>query len=134
MSPSLNTWGWITVIIGVLQLTGGFSLFGGGDYGRIIAVIAAALGAIESLLSVGGAHPFWSVGIFALCVWILFRLIAYRDESRREPSRMNARADRPVARTPVLARPAAAATRGARRRADGCDDRYERRQERRPVR
>ena len=77
---SLKTWGWITIIIGVIQLTGGFSLFGGGGYGRIIGIIAATLGAIESLLSVGGTHPFWSVGVFALCVWILFGLVAYGDE------------------------------------------------------
>ena len=77
---SLKTWGWITIIIGVLQLTGGFSLFGGGGYGRIIGIIAAALGAIESLLSVGGTHPFWSLGVFALCVWILYGLVAYGDE------------------------------------------------------
>ncbi len=77
---SLKTWGWITIIVGVLQLTGGFSLFGGGGYGRIIGIIAATLGAIESLLSVGGTHPFWSLGVFALCVWILYGLVAYGDE------------------------------------------------------
>ena len=33
---SLHIWGWITVIVGVIQLTAGFSLFGGGAYGRII--------------------------------------------------------------------------------------------------
>lgn len=77
---NLKTWGWITIIIGVMQLTGGFSLFGGGGYGRIIGIIAASLGAIESLLSVGGAHPFWSLGVFALCVWILYGLVAYGEE------------------------------------------------------
>jgi hypothetical protein len=27
---SLHTWGWIGIIVGLIQLTGGFSLFGGG--------------------------------------------------------------------------------------------------------
>ena len=77
---SLHTWGWITVIVGVIQLTAGFSLFGGGAYGRIIGIIAATIGAFESLLSIGGTHPWWSLAIFALCVYILHGLIVYGEE------------------------------------------------------
>ena len=77
---SLNTWGWITVIIGVIQLTGGFSLFAGNVYGRLVGIAAAGLGAIASLLSVGGAYPFWSLGIFALCVICLHGLVVYGEE------------------------------------------------------
>ncbi len=77
---SLHTWGWITIIVGVIQLTAGFSLFGGGGYGRVIGIIAATIGALESLLSIGGAHPWWSLAIFALCVWILYGLIVYGEE------------------------------------------------------
>src|ERR671924_2296470 len=62
---SLHTWGWITVIIGVIQLTGGFSLFAGGTWGRIVGIVAASIGALGALLSVGGAYPFWSLGVFA---------------------------------------------------------------------
>jgi hypothetical protein len=75
----LNTWGWITLILGVIQLTGGFSLFGGGGYGRVIGIAAATFGAIGALLSVGGAFPFWSLGIFALCVIVLHGLIVYGE-------------------------------------------------------
>jgi hypothetical protein len=76
---SLHTWGWITIIIGIIQLTAGFSLFGGGGYGRIIGIIAASIGALESLLSIGGTHPWWSLAIFALCVYILYGLIIYGE-------------------------------------------------------
>ena len=77
---SLHTWGWITIIIGIIQLTAGFSLIGGGDYGRVIGIIAASIGALESLLSIGGTHPWWSLAIFALCVYILHGLIIYGEE------------------------------------------------------
>ena len=77
---SLHTWGWITIIVGVIQLTAGFSLMTGGGYGRVIGIIAASIGALESLLSVGGSHPFWSLGIFALCLWILHGLVVYGEE------------------------------------------------------
>jgi hypothetical protein len=77
---NLHTWGWITIILGIIQLTGGFSLFGGGGYGRVIGIFAAGLGALESLLSIGGTHPWWSLAIFALCIYILHGLILYGDE------------------------------------------------------
>jgi hypothetical protein len=81
---SLHTWGWITIIIGVIQLAAGLSLFAGGGFGRVIGIFAAAIGALEALLSVGGVHPFWSVGVFALCLWILHGLVVYGTE---EPAR-----------------------------------------------
>ena len=81
---SLHTWGWITLLIGIVQLTAGFSLFGGGAYGRIIGVVAASLGAIVALLAIGGPNPFWSLGIFALCLWVAYGLIVYGEE---EPTR-----------------------------------------------
>lgn len=75
----LKTWGWVTLIIAIIQLTGGFSLFGGGLYGRVIGLIGASLGAIVALLAIGGAYPFWSLGIFALCVIVIHGLIVYGE-------------------------------------------------------
>jgi hypothetical protein len=81
---SLHTWGWITLILGIIQLTAGFSLFGGGTYGRVVGIAAATLGAIGALLSVSGAYPFWSLGIFALCVIVIHGLAVY-GEPLEEP-------------------------------------------------
>jgi len=76
---SLNTWGWIIVLLGVLELTGGFSLLSGKTYGRVVGLAAATFGAIGSLLSVSGAYPFWSLGIFALCVIVIHGLVVYGE-------------------------------------------------------
>ena len=54
---NLNTMGWVLIIIGALQLTGGFSLFAGNTYGRVIGIIAGSLGAISALFSIGGTRP-----------------------------------------------------------------------------
>jgi hypothetical protein len=78
---SLHTWGWITIIVGVIQLAAGVSLMSGGGFGRVIGIIAASIGALESLLSIGGTHPFWSIGIFALCLWVLHGLIVFGEPS-----------------------------------------------------
>ena len=70
----LHTWGWITIIIGVIQFTAAFSLFAGNMYGRVIGIIAATIGSIEALANVGGPHPWWSLGVFAVCLWVLWGL------------------------------------------------------------
>ncbi|MEK6271174.1 MAG: hypothetical protein AABM42_00785 [Actinomycetota bacterium] len=79
---NLNTLGWVLIILGVVQLTAGFSLFGGGTYGRVIGIAAATLGAIGALLAVGGAYPFWSLGIFAICVIVIHGLIVLGEPER----------------------------------------------------
>jgi hypothetical protein len=79
---NLNTLGWVLIILGVIQLTAGFSLFGGGTYGRAIAIAAGSLGAIGALLSIGGAYPWWSLGVFALCIYVVHGLIVFGEEDR----------------------------------------------------
>ena len=77
---NLNTLGWVLIIIGLLQLTGGFSLWAGNTYGRVIGITAASLGAISALLSIGGQYPWWSLGIFALCIYIIHGIFVYGEE------------------------------------------------------
>jgi hypothetical protein len=69
----LHTWGWITLIVGVLELVAAYSLFTGGEFGRWFGIFVAALNAIAALLSIP-AYPFWSLAIFALSIIILYKL------------------------------------------------------------
>ena len=80
----LHTWGWITIILGAIQITAAFSLFAAGLFGQVVGAIAATLGAIEALLNVGGPHPWWSLGIFAICVIVLKGLIHLGEPERAE--------------------------------------------------
>jgi hypothetical protein len=81
---NLHAMGWFLVIVGVIQLTGGFSLMSGNPYGRVIGIIAGSIGAIGALLSMGGTHPFWSLAIFFLCIWIVYGIVEYGEEERAE--------------------------------------------------
>jgi hypothetical protein len=78
----LNTMGWVLIILGVIQLAGGFSLMAGNTYGRVIAIIGGCLGAIGALLSIGGKYPWWSLAIFALCVYVVHGVMIYGDDER----------------------------------------------------
>ena len=79
---NLHTMGWVLIILGVVQLTGGFSLAAGNTYGRVIGIIGASLGAIAALLSIGDQHPWWSVAIFFLCIYVLHGIFIYGDDDR----------------------------------------------------
>ena len=71
---TLHTWGWIAIILGAIEVTASLSLFAGGTYGRVVGIVAATVGAIGALLNIGGAHPWWSLGIFAVLVWVIYGL------------------------------------------------------------
>jgi hypothetical protein len=80
---NLNTLGWVLIVLGVVQLTGGFSLIAGNTYGQVIGIIGGSLGAIGALLSIGGAYPWWSLGIFVLCIYVVHGIIVYGDDKAR---------------------------------------------------
>ena len=82
---NVNALGWVLIILGVIQLTGGASLMSGAAYGRVIGVIAASLGAIGALLSIGGRYPWWSLAVFFLCIYIVHGILMFgKDEKAAE--------------------------------------------------
>jgi hypothetical protein len=97
---NLSTWGWITLILGLLQLFAAFSLWNGGLYGRVVAIFAASLSAIGALLSIP-AYPLWSLCIFALSIIIIHQVTKYGasgDETRAPSPERTAAARREVPR------------------------------------
>jgi len=79
--------GWILIILGIVQVTGGFSLMAGNAYGRIIGIVGAGVGAFWALLSIGGAYPWWSLGVFFLCIYVLYGIIEFGEDEQVERSR-----------------------------------------------
>ena len=75
---SLKGWGWITLILGILEILASLSLFGGGAYGRWFAIFVGALAAIGALLSIP-AYPLWSIAVFGLSLWIIHGLVIYGE-------------------------------------------------------
>jgi hypothetical protein len=87
---NLNTLGWVLIVLGLIQLTGGGSLLAGNTYGRVIGIFAGSLGAVVALLSIGGAYPWWSLGVFVLCLYVVHGIMVY-DEDEAGPTRAPAR-------------------------------------------
>ena len=79
---NLNTMGWVLIVLGVIQLAGGVSLLAGNTFGRVIGIIGGSLGAIGALLSIGGSYPWWSLGLFFLCIYIVHGIFIYGGDER----------------------------------------------------
>jgi hypothetical protein len=77
----LNTWGWIILGIGLIQVLAAGSLWNGGLFGRIVGIGAASISAIGALLSIPG-YPFWSLAIFALDIMIIYQISVHGTEGR----------------------------------------------------
>ncbi|HMD56749.1 MAG TPA: hypothetical protein VKG82_04695 [Solirubrobacteraceae bacterium] len=72
----LNTWGWIVLFIGVLQLIAAASIWAGGEFGRWFGILTASLSAISALMSIK-AYPFWGICVFGIDLLIIYGLAAY---------------------------------------------------------
>jgi hypothetical protein len=73
---SLNTWGWVILIIGLVQFFAAFSIWSGGSYGRWIGIASAGINSIAALMSIS-AYPFWGLALFAIDILVVYGLAAY---------------------------------------------------------
>src|SRR6185437_5523415 len=78
---NLNTWGWVTLVLGALQILAAFSIWNGGQFGRWFGIIVAGLSSIAALLSIP-AYPLWSLAIFAVDFAIVYGLAVHGGQGR----------------------------------------------------
>jgi hypothetical protein len=78
----LNTWGWVTLILGAIEILAALSLFQGGSFGRWFGIFAASLAAIGALLDIW-VLPFWSICVFALAVIVIYELAKSPEPTMR---------------------------------------------------
>jgi hypothetical protein len=82
---NMTTWGWITLIWGVVIFLAGLALWGGAGWARWFAIVLASLNIVAALGWLGAtAYPLWTLVIVALNVIVLYALAArwegYREE------------------------------------------------------
>ena len=73
---NLRTWGWITLILGALQLLAAGGILAGNQFARWFAVTVVGLNAIAQMFFIP-AYPFWSLMIIAVDMVALWGLCAY---------------------------------------------------------
>jgi hypothetical protein len=73
---NLRAWGWITLVIAVLQLAAAAGILAGNQLARWFAVAVLGLNAIDMMFFIP-AYPFWALVIIAMDVVALYGLCAY---------------------------------------------------------
>jgi len=72
----LRAWGWVTLIISVLQLVAAGGVLMGNQLARWFAVAVVGLNAVDMMFFIP-AYPFWALTIIAVDVVALYGLCAY---------------------------------------------------------
>jgi hypothetical protein len=78
----LNTWGWIVLILGVLQGIAALALMTGSELARWFGIAVAGVNSIGQLAFVP-AYPVWGLSMFAVDVFIIYGLAVYGGKRLR---------------------------------------------------
>ena len=73
---NLRAWGWITLIIAVLQLVAGGGVLAGNQWARWFGVAVVGLSALDMMFFIP-AYPFWALTIIAVDIVALYGLCVY---------------------------------------------------------
>lgn len=79
----LKTWGWIILILGILQGLAAVALLSGSEFARWFGIGTAAVNAIGQLMYVP-AYPWWAIAMFSVDVLIIYGLAVYGGHRLRQ--------------------------------------------------
>ena len=79
----LNTWGWIIMVLGILQLVASFAIVSGSEWARWFGIGVAGLNAIGQLYFLP-AYPLWAMALFAVDILIIYGLAVYGGKRLKE--------------------------------------------------
>jgi predicted membrane metal-binding protein len=79
-----TTWGWITLIWGIVLFLAGLALLAGSTWSRWFAIVVLSLNVFGQLGFVGSAqYPLWALTVLVLTVVVLYALIVHWHDDVR---------------------------------------------------
>jgi magnesium-transporting ATPase (P-type) len=76
MFANLNTWGWVALTFGVVQVLTAFGVWAGSRGAAWLGVGFASLNAIALLLALP-SYPLFALALFSMDVLVIYGLVAY---------------------------------------------------------
>lgn len=76
VAGDLNTWGWIVLVAGALEIAAAIYVTNGSEMARWFGVAVASLNGIVQLLFLP-SYPLWSIAAFAMDILIVYALVVY---------------------------------------------------------
>jgi hypothetical protein len=72
----LNTWGWIVMILGIVEGLAALAILSGSEVARWFGIAVASLNAIGQLAFIP-VYPLWGLAMFAVDLLIIYALAVY---------------------------------------------------------
>src|SRR6476620_4495144 len=79
---NLNTWGWIVLLLGIVQLIASAALFAGSEFARWFGIAAAGVNATGQLRFLP-AYPWWAIAMFTVDLLVIYGLAVYAGSRLR---------------------------------------------------
>src|SRR5262245_34343613 len=78
----IKTWGWITLLWGIIVAIAGLGILAGSGWARWFAIVVGSITFIEQLGFLGSSdHPLWALTVLALTVVVLYALIVHWEDA-----------------------------------------------------
>lgn len=75
----VTVWGWLQILLGIVLMVTGIALWTSSTLARVVAIGLTALAALWNFYSIP-YYPAWSILMFAMCIAVLWALIAHGRE------------------------------------------------------
>jgi len=79
----VTTWGWVQLLLGIVVITAGMSLFSGRTWARVVGVLLASANLVAQFAFVN-AYPIWSIIMMVVDVLVIYALTVHGGEARIE--------------------------------------------------
>jgi hypothetical protein len=79
---NITTWGWITLIFGILLILTGVLLMQGSTFARVMGIVLVSLNLINQF-AWASFYPFWAMIAIAIDIVIIYALIVHGGELKQ---------------------------------------------------
>lgn len=86
---NLNTWGWVALCVGAVQVVIGLGVMLRNQLARWSGIVVLSLAALMQLLMMP-AYPFLAIALFALDIIAVYALVAHGERRDSEPGSLDA--------------------------------------------
>lgn len=80
---NFQTWGWVSLVMGLVVFMAGLELLRGAMWARVVAVILAVMSFVANMAFLN-AYPLWSIIVMVVDVLIIYALTVHGSELREK--------------------------------------------------
>lgn len=85
VTDKVSSWGWLVLIVGIVMIIAGFSIFSGATWARVVGIVVVSINMVVQFSYL--AHfPFWSFTMILVDTMVIYGLVVHgRPERRAQP-------------------------------------------------